>query len=60
MPLPGSHPAPPTGHGTWPKPAITVGTADGTKLQVGGSIEEGEARSDNVWSGKMQLNIPLK
>jgi hypothetical protein len=39
---------------------ITVGTADGTKLQVGGSIEEGEARSDNVWSGKMQLNIPLK
>ena len=39
---------------------ITVGTADGTKLQVGGSIEEGETRADNVWSGKMQLNIPLK
>ncbi len=39
---------------------ITVGTADGTKLQVGGSIEEGATRADNVWSGKMQLNIPLK
>ena len=39
---------------------VTVGTADGTKLQVGGSVEEGETRADNVWSGKMQLNIPLK
>ncbi|MET0568530.1 MAG: hypothetical protein ABWZ74_05580 [Hyphomicrobiaceae bacterium] len=39
---------------------ITVGTADGTKLQVGGSIEEGATRADNVWGGKMQLNIPLK
>jgi hypothetical protein len=39
---------------------ITVGTVDGTKLQVGGSIEEGATPADNVWSGKMQLNIPLK
>lgn len=39
---------------------VTVGTPDGTKLQVGGSVEEGETRADNVWSGKMQLNIPLK
>ena len=39
---------------------ITVGTVDGTKFQVGGSIEEGATPADNVWSGKMQLNIPLK
>jgi hypothetical protein len=39
---------------------ITFGTADGTKLQVGGGVQEGEAQSDNVWSGKMQLKIPLK
>jgi hypothetical protein len=39
---------------------ITFGAADGMKLQVGGSIQEGETRSDNVWSGRMQLNIPLE
>lgn len=39
---------------------ITFGAADGTMLQVGGGVQEGETRSDSVWSGKMQLNIPLK
>ena len=39
---------------------VTVGISEGTKLQVGGSVEEGETGSDNIWSGKMQLNIPLK
>jgi hypothetical protein len=39
---------------------ITFGTAGGTQLQVGGGIEEGETRSETVWTGKVQLNIPLK
>ncbi|HEX6002080.1 MAG TPA: hypothetical protein VFZ16_22210 [Hyphomicrobiaceae bacterium] len=40
--------------------AITFGAADGTKLQVGGTIEEGDTHAENVWSGRLQLNIPLK
>ncbi|HEX5959140.1 MAG TPA: hypothetical protein VFY92_10880 [Hyphomicrobiaceae bacterium] len=40
--------------------AITFGAADGTKLQVGGTIQEGDTRAENVWSGRLQLNIPLK
>lgn len=39
---------------------ITFGAADGTQLQLGGGVQEGETRSDAVWSGRMQLNIPLK
>jgi hypothetical protein len=39
---------------------ITFGATDGAKLQVGGSVQESETGSDSVWSGKMQLNIPLK
>jgi hypothetical protein len=39
---------------------ITFGSVDGTRLQVGGGVQEGETRSDSVWSGKVQLNIPLK
>ena len=39
---------------------ITFGGPDGTKLQVGGGVQEGETKADNVWSGRMQLNIPLR
>ena len=39
---------------------ITFGGADGSKLQVGGGVQQGETRSESVWSGKIQLNIPLK
>ena len=39
---------------------ITFGAADGAQLQLGGGVQEGETRSDTVWTGKMQLNIPLK
>jgi hypothetical protein len=39
---------------------ITFGAVDGTKLQVGGGVEEGPTRAENVWSGKVQVNIPLK
>jgi hypothetical protein len=38
---------------------ITFGAADGARLQVGGGVQEGETRPDVVWTGKMQLNIPL-
>jgi hypothetical protein len=40
--------------------AITFGTRDGTQLQLGGGVQEGETRSESVWTGKVQLNIPLK
>jgi hypothetical protein len=39
---------------------ITFGTADGTQLQLGGTVQEGETRADSVWTGKVQLSIPLK
>src|SRR5262249_30751144 len=39
---------------------ITFGAVGGTQLQVGGGVEEGETRSETVWTGKVQLNIPLK
>jgi hypothetical protein len=39
---------------------VTFGTAGGTQLQVGAGVEEGETRSETVWTGKVQLNIPLK
>jgi hypothetical protein len=39
---------------------VTFGAADGTKLQVGGSVQDGETSSDKVWTGKVQLSVPLK
>jgi len=40
--------------------AITFGTGEGTQLQLGGGVQEGETRADSVWTGKVQLSIPLK
>jgi hypothetical protein len=39
---------------------VTIGGANGTKVQVGGSVEEGGPNAANVWSGRLQLNVPLK
>jgi hypothetical protein len=39
---------------------ITFGATGGAQLQLGGGVQEGDTRSDTVWTGKMQLNIPLK
>jgi hypothetical protein len=39
---------------------ITLGAADGTRLQLGGGVQEGETSADVVWTGKMQLKIPLE
>jgi len=39
---------------------VTIGSIDGTKVQLGGSIEEGAPSTPNVWSGRLQVNVPLK
>lgn len=39
---------------------ITIGSIDGTKVQVGGSVEEGAPSATSVWSGRLQVNVPLK
>lgn len=39
---------------------VTIGDANGAKVQVGGSVEEGGPNVGNVWTGRLQLNVPLK
>lgn len=39
---------------------VTIGSSDGTKVQLGGSVEEGAPSAPSVWSGRLQLNVPLK
>ena len=39
---------------------VTIGATDGTKLQAGGAVEEGEPGAANVWSGRLQLSVPMK
>jgi hypothetical protein len=39
---------------------VTLGIADGTKVQVGGAIEEGTATTPDAWSGRLQMSVPLK
>jgi hypothetical protein len=39
---------------------VTIGDANGAKVQVGGSVEEGGPNAANVWTGRLQLNVPLK
>lgn len=39
---------------------VTIGTTDGTKMQAAGGVEEGEAGAANVWSGRLQLTVPIK
>jgi hypothetical protein len=39
---------------------ITIGSADGTKLQVGGGVEGAGPAAPDVWSGRLQLSVPLK
>ena len=35
------------------------GTDQGTKVQIGGSEESGP-NATHVWSGRLQLSVPLK
>lgn len=39
---------------------ISIGVTDGTKLQAAGTVEEGEAGAANVWSGRLQLSVPIQ
>lgn len=39
---------------------VTIGAIDGTKLQAAGGVEEGEPGTENVWSGRLQLSVPLR
>lgn len=39
---------------------LTLGIADGTKVQLGGAIEEGTATTPDAWSGRLQMSVPLK
>ena len=39
---------------------LTLGIAGGTKVQVGGVIEEGTATTPDAWSGRVQMSVPLK
>jgi hypothetical protein len=39
---------------------VTLGIADGTKVQLGGAIEEGTATTPDAWSGRLQMSVPLK
>ncbi len=39
---------------------VTIGATDGTKLQAGGAVEEGEPGAASVWSGRLQLSVPMQ
>jgi hypothetical protein len=39
---------------------VTIGNIDGTKLEVGGGVEGGGQAAPDVWSGRLQLSVPLK
>jgi hypothetical protein len=39
---------------------VTIGNADGAKLEIGAGVEEAAAGSNPVWSGRFQLSVPLK
>jgi hypothetical protein len=39
---------------------VTIGSTDGTKLEVGGGVEGGGPAAPDVWSGRLQLSVPLK
>lgn len=39
---------------------ITFGTSTGTTLQATGALQEGAGDATDVWSGRLQLKVPLK
>jgi hypothetical protein len=40
--------------------SVTIGSTQGAKVEVGGAVEEGTQQSPDVWSGRLQLSVPLK
>lgn len=39
---------------------VTFGVVDGAKLQALGAVEGGEAGTPDVWTGRLQLSVPLR
>jgi hypothetical protein len=39
---------------------VTIGVRDGAKLQASGALEAGDRETPEAWSGRLQLNVPLK
>ncbi|MFO7298485.1 MAG: hypothetical protein DIU57_008595 [Pseudomonadota bacterium] len=39
---------------------VTLGMSSGTTLQATGAVQEGSSNSGDVWSGRLQLKVPLK
>jgi len=39
---------------------VTIGTSSGTTLQATGALQEGAGDATDVWSGRLQLKVPLK
>jgi hypothetical protein len=40
--------------------SVTVGSTQGAKVEIGGAVEEGAQQAPDVWSGRLQLSVPLK
>jgi hypothetical protein len=40
--------------------SVTIGNTQGGKVEIGGAVEEGAERTPDVWSGRLQLSVPLK
>ena len=40
--------------------SVTIGSTHGAKVEVGGAVEEGTQQAPDVWSGRLQLSVPLK
>ena len=40
--------------------SVTIGSTQGAKVEVGGAVEEGTQQAPDVWSGRLQLGVPLK
>jgi hypothetical protein len=39
---------------------VMIGAGNGTKLELGAGVEESAVNGPNVWSGRLQLNVPVK
>ena len=40
--------------------SVTIGSTQGAKVEIGAAVEEGAVREPDVWSGRLQLSVPLK
>jgi hypothetical protein len=40
--------------------SVTIGSTQGAKVEIGGAVEEGTQQAPDVWSGRLQLSVPLK